>query len=725
MIYPDWLIQDIRIIEQMSYISTLSHSCHESYAEVCFDLAYDEYVQASDERLKNPEPIKLRYPLSSSPSEPDFLSNRDTFPRDLPHLNPVAEGKNASICLWRKGGNSALYLQKGITACLDVLKGWLEDASVKQLQHDGWEPSPRSGLISFNINLGQWQERATEPKYCGKILSTPSCIYVTKKSGLPQLGWVIPGNETSIKKDNSRFLKALKYNGVSHINTYYLVPEDDFVEDKHCSIELDSFDKLLKYSPHMQLAQAISFIQNSKKPKGVSAAILAIAQRRPYSLIEEIPSLSKVPKANKVEITTVLVVHNNNEYTFHGLQVKSPATSEMLANVSGTEILDKDISILGCGSVGGAIADYLARAGHREFSLWDNDIFEAHNNARHVLHQTASERAVLDFKVIKMSDRLKQINTDVKVRHHIRKFDAQEIPKLRLNTHVIDATGEVIEPSWLHDLTVPYTRFFITNMGGLAFLMTQLPGDVADMLDLEAALLLLSSDEPRIREWLHNESQLSDKMLGLSCSSATMEMPWFKINNHTSALMPTLLRQIKSPSTCIVMNTLDPEGNPQGLTTFDVGQSWLGFDQVNVEDAQGVTWTVTFNKSVLETVRNIRQELLPSEAAGYLIGLYNIETKRISIVAATKGEFSSSTSSATLTSIEQDTEAQKILSNSNVMLKPLGTWHSHPSKSAQPSPRDLQTFKELVDIRERILPTVMLICADIDTHFLVGVNRDI
>jgi proteasome lid subunit RPN8/RPN11 len=727
MTYPDWLIQDIRTLGQVTYIANLTHSCLGSYAEVCFDLAYDEYAQVSDERLSNPEPIKLRYPLSQFPSNPEFLSNRDTFPRNLPHLNPVSESHPASICLWRKGGNSALYLQKGIVACLEVLRDWLEDASLDRLQHDGWEPSPRGGLISFNIDLGEWQEIASKPKYCGKILSISSHVFIDKIRRGPQLGWVIPRNEIKEKKDNSHFLRPFKYNEVSQIRTYFLVPDDGFIESDHCSLKLNSFDSLLEYSSHAQLAKAVSFIQSCKKTKGVSAAVLAIAQRRPLPLIKEIPSLSNDVNASKVEIVSILVVHDNNSFNFHGLQVKSPATSEMLASVSGTDVLDKDLSILGCGSIGGAISDFLIRAGHKRFSLWDDDCFEAHNNARHVLYQTASERAVsaLEFKVMKMQERMKQINTEVNVRYFIRKFDAKQVSELQNNTHVIDTTGQAIEPSWLHDLAVPYTRVFITDMGNLAFLMTQVPHDVADMLDIEAVLISLSSSEQRIREWLHNESQLSDKMLGLSCSSATMEMPWFKINGHISSLMPTLLRQVNSPSTCVLMNTLDPDGNPLGLTTFDIEGSEFKFEQAEVVDAQGVTWTITFNQAVLDVVRKIRKNHLPSEAAGYILGLYNIDTKRISIVAATQGQFSSSVSSATLESIEQDREAQEILANSNNMLKPLGTWHSHPGTSAQASTRDLTTFEELLGNKERILPTVMLICAEVETSFLVGVNRDI
>lgn len=727
MTYPDWLVQDIRIIIQMSFVSNLVHTSANGCVEVCFDLAYDEYAQANYERLQNPEPVKLRYQLSKFPSEPEFLSSRHTFPRSLPHLNPVARSHPVSICLWRKGGNSALYFQRGIAACLNVLKGWFEDASLETLEHDGWEPSPRGGVISFNINLGIWQELAVKSKCSGKIISSSSHVLIEKFDNKSQFGWVLPETKVKEHQNNRDFLRPLKYGEVSKIRTYFLVPDENFVENEHCSLKLDSFDNLRAYSKHAQLAQAVDFIQSCKKPKGVSAAVLAIVQRRPISLVKEIPSLSKNDCASKLEITAILVLHDSNDYSFHELQIKSPATSELLASISGTDVIDRELSILGCGSIGSAICDFLIRAGHKRFSLWDDDVFEAHNNARHVLHQKALERAfaALDFKVGKMKARMEEINSEVQVRDFRRRFDSQQVSKLRNSTHIIDATGEAVEPLWLDDLKVPYTKVFIADMGSLAFLLTLVPNDIADVLDLEAALFSLASRDECIRGWLNNESQLSDKMLGLSCSSATMEMPWFKVSNHVSALMPTLLQQVKSPSTCLAMNVLDHEGNPRGLTKFDLEVGNFKFQQKKVDDDKGETWTITFSQLVLDKVREIRQNHQPSEAAGYLLGLYNINTKRISIVVATEGKFDSSSTSATLESIEQDSEAQKALTDTNYMLKPLGTWHSHPGQSAEPSNRDLSTFSELVNNVERTLPSVMMICAESAINFLVGINRTI
>lgn len=54
-------------------------------------------------------------------------------------------------------------------------------------------------------------------------------------------------------------------------------------------------------------------------------------------------------------------------------------------NAQYAEIAGKTVAVVGCGSLGGYIAHFLARAGVGRLILVDGDIFEAHNASRHVL----------------------------------------------------------------------------------------------------------------------------------------------------------------------------------------------------------------------------------------------------------------------------------------------------------------------------------------------------
>ena len=71
--------------------------------------------------------------------------------------------------------------------------------------------------------------------------------------------------------------------------------------------------------------------------------------------------------------------------------------------------IDGKIHIVGCGSVGSAIAENLARCGVTDFVLWDFDIVEAHNVANQMFTQADIKRP----KVEALRDILVSINPEI------------------------------------------------------------------------------------------------------------------------------------------------------------------------------------------------------------------------------------------------------------------------------------------------------------------------
>ncbi|MFA0154460.1 hypothetical protein, partial [Vibrio sp. 10N.261.46.C10] len=86
------------------------------------------------------------------------------------------KGEPASLCLWRKGGTDTLYKQKGILETIQILQGWLEDASLGLLNKDGWEPSPRTSFVSFHMDVPKLQEMVANPK-------NENSVYVAEGKG--------------------------------------------------------------------------------------------------------------------------------------------------------------------------------------------------------------------------------------------------------------------------------------------------------------------------------------------------------------------------------------------------------------------------------------------------------------------------------------------------------------------------------------------------------------
>lgn len=74
--------------------------------------------------------------------------------------------------------------------------------------------------------------------------------------------------------------------------------------------------------------------------------------------------------------------------------------------------LNSRIHVIGCGSVGSTIAELLARFGIDNFVLYDFDIVEPHN----IVNQMFTTKHLYRTKVECLSEMLKEINPDVKIR---------------------------------------------------------------------------------------------------------------------------------------------------------------------------------------------------------------------------------------------------------------------------------------------------------------------
>ena len=124
-------------------------------------------------------------------------------------------------------------------------------------------------------------------------------------------------------------------------------------------------------------------------------------------------------------------------------------------------------------------------------------------------------------------------------------------------------------------------------------------------------------------------------------------------------------------------------------------------------------------------MQNVKIKHMPREAGGYLLGLYNIESHRISVVFASEGKFNSTNSRLDLEPINNDPEIPSILKYSCEMLVPLGTWHSHPNSTSKESLTDMSTYNDVISNAEQLLPFVMLIQGSDELNILVGYNRSI
>jgi len=722
---PDVILRDVKLLTAHDDVSNIQVEFDPDLISIKFSLNYEEYSQAVDYRFTTPEPIILQYDLKNDELVPKVFSGRDDFPRDIAHLNPEPEGAPASLCLWRQGGNSALYQQRGISEVVKTLQDWLVDASLSTLEHDGWEPYPRGGSIYLSCNIAGIQQLAIDAKN-PRILKGESQNIYSNIGFVFGIGRLLPNwsRANSITKP----LQEFTWDNVGGIPCFMVSsPESD---SSRYPFTVKNIDDLEKYSENPSFIHLINSIKsqvdNKKTERG---CIIIIAQRRPRPIISEIPGLSNDDNARHVDLTGFFVYREKTteDTLVEVVRLQNPANTSLLASVSGIKVNNRShIGVVGCGALGSTMVDQLARRGFDWFSLWDDDLLEAHNNARHLLNigGFSVDGMFGGIKSIMLANHLKKINVDMEVEPYVAKFSLRsERARLLTIDHLIDVSGSDLEADWTSQPATPVTRVFISDGGRVGVLQTQSSSGLPDMLDLEAITYLSSVKNTKIKEWLGRQGSLANKMIGFGCSSATLEMPWSSIVNHGSALLPSLSRSVETPSAKIVLNFLDEEGSPTGkLDVYEESQD--PFEMHSVSEVSGEPWKISLSKSVHDKIAGLRKQFLPSETAGFLLGLVNFESRRISIVFSSTGPcLEVGSTHVTLDSIDEDKEVSNIMEACNNMLLPLGTWHSHPGTNANPSSIDYSTLKEMA-VPERSIPTVMLIMAEGNLKILVKYNRN-
>lgn len=125
--------------------------------------------------------------------------------------------------------------------------------------------------------------------------------------------------------------------------------------------------------------------------------------------------------------------------------------------VSGqTAIQDAVVTVIGCGALGSAIAEALARAGVGEIHLVDRDYVEFSNLQRQQLF-TEADAAAMTPKVVAAEMRLKAIRTDLKLHTYMQNLGIDLMEKLiQKSILVMDATDNFETRLLINDASVKY-----------------------------------------------------------------------------------------------------------------------------------------------------------------------------------------------------------------------------------------------------------------------------
>ncbi len=733
------------------------------YAVVIFEMEFGRPSRLTEPRVHDSEPIGLAYRSLRSigvEGPTRVVCVRQNFPRDLPHMNPVSSDTPASPCVaWVSLGD--FYHLAGIAGIIESIHQWFIDSRTGSLHKDGWHPVPNTEaeLYPVSIDVARVQEIAL----AGNGQWTVGTLSTFENAAIIHSNETVTGNVPDLVKIETEISDHRSSGRGKWTVPWLLVsqPRDEICEEPFFDAfeTLTDLDNALEAIGLSTLREGLAIVETARlntrrgEPHRDRCIGIIVAVRRPQPLEAAWPGLSSDLEARRYEVRAFILdnipaetqlAHANGKIK-HASITPMPS-APILRHVSGVEKLG-GAAVVGAGALGSAISEYLIRAGCEFLSVIDNDNLMPHNLARHVgrygdlfLPKVNSIKRLSANLGQVLWDELTGITRDIGASDcevkacftNIMERTVEDARQLFVPANVIiDCTANPSVRSRLvevaNDTAQTCIRSEIFHAGQLGVLSVSARNASIDIQDLYYALIMLRSSDDGVKHWLNWEKAggqgQHELLLGLGCASMTTQLPGYVIDAHASSFLPKIVSVLSNPEAIgsgIGVNRVDQAGHPLGWSWYDVSE----FDVIEIPEFQ---WSVRWYPGVLQELRRLREELLPSETGGYLYGQWDYQLKRVTVLfgAPAPAGTSGTVSSLSLAGAEHDGVGRAFLRRCAGRIQLVGTWHSHPGSSATPSPMDIRTIAPMaIENDQKGIPTLMTIVADNDLSCVLSIKGD-
>lgn len=725
---------------------------------VSIDVPRPEPAAIVDVRIRPREPIAFFYAEPTARKAPVVYSDREDFPSDLPHLNPVRETDPCSLCV-SKIGIPLIYEHGGIAAVLGATQNWLCDAARGQLERDGWEAmlvGDASEPIYLDIRKLQKALHELARKQQGQLHGSVEIRGQFDEGKC--LGGVLlyHGGVAPLHVIRRRTFKKAEHDGKLNRVSFQLplgvfTSARESICPERFPTERDAESRMWQIAGSAGVSDAVrSFLDEvgskltfHRTPR---ECVVGIGLWRPASLsvtggmrADHTVSGSNLEVCLwKVDLNERGAVANVNPLAAH-----SAASPLELATMSGFAAAPVPVALIGNGALGSKISSYLVRSGHSKIRLIDklDEVLKAHNLARHELdaeslglpknaqlHKALVRRSGLDADLVSKS--LGYANCDVVSAKERVLAEALGNSAVR----IIDATANAAVRSRLcaPNMVSPVCRVEIADSGRLGFIFVEGRGRSPRVDDLFVTLLSKGHELPAINEWLGRAGDVVDVAVGVGCSSPTFVLPDSTVALHAAAFMSRLHVVARSePATdpetgSIGINELDDAGMPKGMR-------WVTVPRFNPQVAipwqnspRSTDWKVRLSADALAAIRSQTQACRPQEGGGYLYGRIDVPQRLVTIAAAIPVQaLSSSPTSCQLPPATSSAAELEMLAGSRNAIACVGGWHSHPGGGIALSATDDRQATVIAAMASQFAcPQVLLVDdgKDLGVHLVLPAN---
>jgi len=662
----------------------------------------------------------------------DVCALRKDFP-DLPHRNATLKGAPKELCLFDVPAMDRIYNEPLINFLFRV-KRWLDRAAVGELHLDeqGMEP-----FISDNIGYlvldSTTEKRISEGntgyeiipikfvehnEYHKKLYIEISSIEFGKgDSKIPFA--ILPTNSTPSSDQCISFLPenylelAELLESKLHINLDEEILNFISITYKRGTLKKYQDKNLLD----ARFLIAICIPRLNSIGKEVGNEIVA------FDLFESVKNIGKALGCIREQtgIKTKKRIYkfsneiNRREDALRKIvpvpfSVVRPFSQRLAKDMAciNEDISDITISAVGLGALGSQLVLNLARQGFSNWKLIDDDILLPHNFARHGL--SALFRGQMKAQALKQE--LDLILERPKVTHYCTRFDSIKDNKHRKmidSEIIIDSTASYsvfLQLSYMEDLGQRTLSTYYTGGGLTSVLLSENKARTIRLDDIDLQIKIRGLEDPIIKT-IYRTRETNQLVYATSCSSQTSVMAQDLVAIHSGIITRQIKEVIFTDSAKFYINLLSEETHEVKVKEFI---------PCNVIKTEIGAWQFRISQSTIDEMNDYRNQKLPNETGGVLIGWINSFEKIIYVGKALP---------APPDSVERPyytirgkeglyKKIQEIRQTSNDEIYYVGEWHSHPrNSSVTQSGDDLKSMAKLSSLMfEETLPGVMLILGD-------------
>ena len=384
----------------------------------------------------------------------------------------------------------------------------------------------------------------------------------------------------------------------------------------------------------------------------------------------------------------------------------------MAAKLNGSHLFkDLKISLIGLGALGSQVFMNLVRSGIGQWFIIDNDVLLPHNLARHYLFPEAVGHPKVDvLAYIANSFYDSELPTATAIKCDVLKSEQNKtvMDALSESDVIIDSSvSPAVARFFARDVDAVTKRISIfLSPSGKDLVVLAEPKDRSIKSDyIEMQYYRTIMHQPILTDHLSFES--GDLRYGNTCRDISSVISQNAVAAHSAIASATIKKLLDND---LAFGAI--WSNQGDFTTIQMHP----IDIFNVTELEIGDWLICFDEWFIERIYVFREEKLPNETGGVLIGSYDSQRNIIYVVDTIESPPDSTEWPSVYIRGCRGLGKKIELFQKNTLnrLRYVGEWHSHGTGvGCQPSLNDKKAYKWLSEsMRADGLPPLMLIAGD-------------